>query len=404
MGDFYQSSEITTLHNYRNRDIKDIEEELIKYSSKRPMGLIIPSLYSELSRPALKNIVEVLKDIPYIGEIVIGLDAANEDEYKKAKEFFSVLPQDHKVIWNDGPGMKQLEYQLSEGNFHPGSPGKGKNMWYCFGYMIASGKSEAIALHDADIITYSRDMLARLLYPVAKPTFNYKYCKGYYFRADDDKINGRMVRLLVTPLIRTLKKFFGQLEYLDYLDAFRYILSGEFSVRADVLKTIRIPNDWGLEFGILDEVYKNNAVSRICQVEIADRYDHKHQSESFDNPDKGLSKMSFDISRSIYAKLASDGAVFNEGIFRSIKATYHRIALDMVEKNNNDAIMNGLRFDRHKEERLIDQLARNVYQAGIGYLNNPNQSPVMPSWKRVLSSIPDIGSEFLDVVEKDNES
>lgn len=402
MGDFYQNSFVTTLHNFRNRTIEDIENELIKYSNRRPMGLIIPSLYSELSRPALTNIINILKENPYLGEVVIGLDAATKDEFKKAKEFFSVLPQHHRVLWNDGPGMKQLEYKLSEQNIHPGNPGKGKNVWFCFGYMIASGKSEAIALHDADIITYNRDLLARLLYPVVKPTFNYKYCKGYYFRADEEKINGRMVRLLVTPLLRTLKKFFGQLEYLDYLDGFRYILSGEFSMRADVLKTIRIPSDWGLEVGILAEVHRNNAVSRICQVEIADRYDHKHQSESFDNPEKGLSKMSFDISRSIFAKLASDGSIYSEGAFRSIKATYHRIALDMVEQFNNDAVMNGLKFDRHKEERLVDQLARNVYQAGISYLNNPNQTPVMPSWKRVLSAIPDIEKEFYEIVEQDN--
>jgi len=173
-------------------------------------------------------------------------------------------------------------------------------------------------------------------------------------------------------------------------------------MRADVLKTISIPSDWGFEIGILAEIHRNNTVSRICQVEIADRYDHKHQSESFDNPDKGLSKMSFDISRSIFAKLASDGSIYSEGAFRSIKATYHRIALDMVEQFNNDAVMNGLKFDRHKEERLVDQLARNVYQAGISYLNNPNQTPVMPSWKRVLNTIPDIGKEFFEIVEHDN--
>jgi glucosyl-3-phosphoglycerate synthase len=402
MGDFYQNTNVTTLHNFRNRDLEAIEEALNQYNTKRPIGLIIPLLYSEIGRPALKNMLAVLKDVPYLNEIVIGLDAANEQEFEHAKEYFSVLPQHHRIIWNDGPGMKHFEFKLNEENIHLGNSGKGKNMWFCFGYMIASGKSEAIALHDADIITYDREMLARLIYPVAKPTFNYKYCKGYYFRADDTKINGRMVRLLVTPLLHTLKYIMGPLDYLDYLDSFRYILSSEFSMRSDVMKTIRIPSDWGLEMGILAEVHRNNAVNRICQVEIADRYDHKHQSESFDNPEKGLSKMSFDISRSIFAKLASDGSIFNEGMFRTIKATYHRIALDMVEQYNNDAEMNGFRFDRNKEERLVDQLARNVYQAGISYLNNPNQTPVLPCWKRVISAIPDIQQEFYNIVEQDN--
>ncbi len=402
MGDFHQASCVTTLHNFRNRTLADIEAELLQYSHKRPVGLIFPSRYSELHRKALPQIISILKDIPYLGEIVICLDGANKEEYKKAKEFFSVLPQHHRIIWNDGPRMKHLEFILNEENIHPGNPGKGKNVWFSFGYMIASGKSEAIALHDADILTYDRELLARLLYPVVKPTFNYKFCKGYYFRADDDKINGRMVRLLVSPLLRTLKKFLGPLEYLDYLDGFRYALSSEFSMRADVLKTIRIPVDWGFEVGIMAEVHKNNAISRICQVEIADRYDHKHQAESFDNPEKGLSRMSLDISRSIFSKLASDGSIFTEGMFRSIKATYYRIALEMVEQYHNDAAMNGLSFDRHKEERLVDQLARNVYQAGVSYLNNPNQAPVLPSWKRVMSVIPNINDIFNEIVEEDN--
>lgn len=402
MGDFYQASQVTTLHNFRNRKFEDIEAEIISFSKKRPIGLIIPTQYSDLQRLELNNIVNILKDITYLNEIVICIDAASEEEFEKAKEFFSILPQYHRVIWNNGPGIKHLEYILNDKNIHLGNPGKGKNLWFSYGYMIASGKSEAIAIHDTDILTYSREMLARLIYPVVNPNFNYKYCKGYYYRADHEKMNGRMVRLLVTPLLRTLKKLLGSMEYLDYLDSFRYILSGELSMRSDVLKTISIPSDLGLELGILDEVYRNNTVNRICQVEIADRNDHKHQAESFDNPEKGLSKMSFDISRSIFSKLASEGIVFNESMFKTLKVTYHRIALEMVEQYNNDAIMNGLRFDRHKEERLIDQLSRNLYKAGTSYLNATSQTSTMPSWKRVMSTIPNINKIFYDIVEEDN--
>ncbi|MDB4583130.1 hypothetical protein N9164_08260 [Draconibacterium sp.] len=74
--------------------------------------------------------------------------------------------------------------------------------------MIASGKSEAIALHDADIVTYNREMLARLIYPVADPSFNFKYCKGFYFRTDDEKMHGRAVRLLVNTKISIRSSLF----------------------------------------------------------------------------------------------------------------------------------------------------------------------------------------------------
>ena len=402
MGDFYQNGFVATLHNLRSRPYEELEQKLIKFSRKRPVGLIIPSLYSELSRQALKDIVKVLKDIPYISEIVIGLDQADDFQYKNALEYFAELPQHHRVIWNDGPKMRKLKEKLATKNIDTSVPGKGRNVWFCFGYMISSGKSEAIALHDADIITYNREMLARLLYPVADPTFNFKYCKGYYFRTDEEMMHGRAVRLLVTPLLRTLKKLLGHHNYLEYLDSFRYPLAGEFSMRADVIKTIRIPYDWGLEIGILSEVQRNNSLNRVCQVEIGDRYDHKHQSLSVEDAEQGLSKMSRDISRAIFAKLASDGVTFSREFFRTLKATYWRISLDFAELYNADATMNGLKYDFHKEEEVIDLFVKNVYESGIKFLNNPDIVPLMPSWKLVQSAIPEIMEEFYQIVEEDN--
>ena len=402
MGDFYQNGFVATLHNLRARPYEELEKKLLKFSSNRPIGLIIPSLYSELSRQALKDIVKVLKDIPYISEIVIGLDQADDFQYKNALEYFAELPQHHRVIWNDGPKMQKFKEKLASKKIDTSVPGKGRNVWFCFGYMISSDRSEAIALHDADIITYNREMLARLVYPVADPSFNFKYCKGYYFRTDDDKMHGRAVRLLVTPLLRTLKKLIGFHSYLEYLDSFRYPLAGEFSMRADVIKTIRIPYDWGLEIGILSEVERNNTLNRICQVEIADQYDHKHQSLSTEDAEKGLSKMSRDISRAIFAKLSSDGVTFTPEFFRTLKATYWRIALDFVELYKADSNMNSLSYDFHREEEVIDLFVKNVYQSGIDFLNNPDTVPLMPSWKRVQSAFPDILEEFYQIVEEDN--
>ncbi len=402
MGDFYQNSEVTTLHNLRNKSLEDLEKELIEFNKQRPIGLIIPCSYNEILTSSFNGIINTLKTIPYLSEIIIGLDNANEKEYKHSLEIFAELPQHHRVIWNDGHRMKHLEFRLNEENIQIGSPGKGKNLWNCFGYAISSGRSEAIAVHYADIITYKRDLLARLVYPVSHPSFNYKFSKGYYFRADENKMNGRMVRLLISPFLHTLKKFVNYVDYLEYLECFRYVLSEELSMRSDTIKNMRLQSDLGLEIGILTDVLRFIPINRICQIEIAERYDHKHQSDSFDNPEKGLSKMSYDLIRNIYAKLASDGCIFNEGMFRSIKTAYQRKALEMVEQYANDAIMNGFSFDRHKEERLIEQLSKNVYSAGINYLNNPSQPPYMPDWKRVITRFPDVLQEFQTIVEEDN--
>lgn len=283
MGDFYQNGLVTTLHNFRTRSVESIEHDLTKFSATRPLALVLPSLFSELEGAALDNIVDELVKVPYLNEIIIGLDRANKKDFKYAKQYFSRLPQHHRILWNDGPGIQKLNKNLLDRKLAPAEPGKGRNAWFCFGYSIASGRSDAIALHDCDILTYNRELLARLAYPVMESSFHYRFCKGYYYRSDGNKLQGRVARLMIAPLLRALKKMYGQLNYLEYLDSFRYPLAGEFSMRSDVVKTIRIPSDWGLEIGILSEVHRNNSTNRICQVDIADRYDHKHQPLSLDN-------------------------------------------------------------------------------------------------------------------------
>ena len=67
---------------------------------------------------------------------------------------------------------------LAKQNLAPQELGKGRNVWYCMGYILSVGKAEVVALHDCDIITYSRSLLARLIYPVANPKFNFDFVKA----------------------------------------------------------------------------------------------------------------------------------------------------------------------------------------------------------------------------------
>ncbi len=401
MGDFYQNGIITTLHNLSDRPLGELEKELMKFSRSRPMALILPCLYSELETVAMPNILQHLKAVPYLHEIVIGLDRADQGQYQEALKFFSELPQRHKVLWNDGPRLRSIDAKLQAEELAPQEPGKGRNVWFCMGYTLASGKTESVAMHDCDILTYDRSLLARLIYPVANPNFNYEFCKGFYARIANGKINGRVSRLLVTPLLRALKKVFGPLDYLEYLDSYRYPLAGEFSFRKDVMNDIRIPSDWGLEIGVLSEMKRNYSNNRLCQVDIADVYDHKHQDLSLNNDQGGLSKMSIDITKAIFRKLATNGIVFNQETFRTVKATYFRIALDFVETYRNDAEINGLKLDVHQEEQAVELFAKNIMKAGCHFLENPMEAPFIPSWNRVISAFPDVLSELYEAVESD---
>ena len=401
MGDFYQNGIVTTLHNLSQRSTDSVESELLEFSEHRRLGLILPCLYSELETTAMPKIIEQLCRVSYLNQLIIGLDCATQEEYTKALGIFSQLPQNIKVLWNDGPRLRALDQKLRSAKLAPDQMGKGRNVWFCMGYALGSNQADAVAIHDCDITTYDRSLLARLLYPVAHPQFNYEFCKGYYARVADRKINGRVSRLLVTPLLQTLKRIFGSLEYLDYLDSFRYPLAGEMSFRRDVMKDLRIPSDWGLEIGILSEMTRNHSNNRICQVDIADTYDHKHQDLSLHDESAGLSRMSIDISKAIFRKLATNGIVFSQETFRTIKATYYRVALDFVDIYKTDAEINGLKLDLHSEEKAVELFALNVMKAGNHFLENPTERPFIPSWNRVNSALPSFVGELLVSVEAD---
>jgi glucosyl-3-phosphoglycerate synthase len=374
----------------------------LEFSKFRPITLILPSLYSEIKGKALPNIVNEISKINYLQNIVIGLDKADESEFINAKKFFSKLPQKHKILWHDGPNLKKLDKKLADNNLAPQEMGKGRNVWYCMGYILALGNTEAVALHDCDILTYKKDLLSRLVYPVANPKFNFDFCKGYYPRISKNKVKGRVSRLLVTPILRALEKTIGNKEFISFIDSFRYPLAGEFSFRRRVLKDIRIPYDWGLEIGVLSEMYRNFSSNRLCQVDIADKYDHKHQNISFEDKSTGLSKMSIDIIKVLIRKLASQGEVFSMAIFRTLKATYFREALDFVQIYKKDAMMNSYEIDVHEEESAVELFARNIMEAGQTFLDSPMESPNIPTWNRVDTAFPNFSEELRNAIELDN--
>jgi glucosyl-3-phosphoglycerate synthase len=403
MADFMQNGCITTLHRLTQRPVEDLEAELQAFSRQRAMALILPALFSELEGRALPRIVDELRSVGYVGEVVVGLDRADRGQFAEARRFFGVLPQPTRILWQDGPRLRELDGLLAERGLAPGQPGKGRNVWYCFGYVLARGQADAVALHDCDILTYDRSLLARLFYPIVNPGADFKFCKGYYARIAGDRLSGRVTRLLVAPLLRALNRVLGPLDYLDFLGGFRYPLSGEFAVRTDELAGLRIPGDWGLEVGLLSEVYRNLSRRQVCQVDIADRYDHKHQDLSRDDPDTGLARMSMDISRSIYRKLATEGVTLGPELFRTIKATYYRTALDMLGQYACDAQINGLRMDLNAEEEAIELFAHSVISAGERFLANPMDAPFIPNWQRIFSAVPEMREMLVHAVEADNE-
>ena len=400
MSDYFQNGVITTFHKLGEVKIKHLEGELKDFTKRRPVALILPSLYREFASGALQNIMKILKNTNYFNQIVLCLDRANAEQFKKVKNHFAPYKR-FSIVWNDGPRMKRIYKSLEMNNLTPGETGKGRAVWIALGYVLAGGKSRVIAFHDCDIVNYTRAMVARLCYPVTSPHSEFEFCKGFYSRYTT-KMYGRATRLFFTPFIRALEKILGYLPFLVYMDSFRYALAGEIAMRRDLAMALRIPSDWGLEVGTLAEVYRNVAANRICQVDIAETYEHKHQPLDPNDPEMGVLKMTVDIAKSIFRNLALEGVEFSLGFFKTLSNIYLKEAQETVIRYENDAAINGLQFDRHEESICVEAFADGIKRAGEIFWENPSTSPLIPNWHRVTAAVPNMFDMLLDAVKQDN--
>ena len=401
MADFYQTGAVATFHRFRNADLERMEDELTNFNRHNPIALVLPATYAELEAPAIKQIVKEIAEVSYINEIVVTMGRTTSEQFIKAKKFFSCLPQRTRVIWNTGPAVGELYTLLEQNGLYIGGDGKGRSAWTAYGYILSREQSKVIALHDCDIVNFSRELLGRLCYPIASPNMDYEFCKGYYARVTD-RMHGRVTRLFVTPLIRSLVKLYGALPLLVYLDSFRYPLAGEFSMITDLARINRIPGDWGLEVETLAEVYRNCSSKRICQVELCETYEHKHQPLSAEDPKTGLMKMTIDIAKAVFRNLAIEGAIVSQSMINTLVITYLRTAQDTIKRYHDDAALNGLFFDRHQETLAVEAFTQAIQIAGKEFQENPLYSPLIPNWNRVTSAIPDFTEQLHAVVEEEN--
>ncbi|PIU16896.1 MAG: glycosyl transferase, partial [Gallionellales bacterium CG08_land_8_20_14_0_20_59_87] len=98
MSDFFQSGIITTLHQLGQPSLERLESELLGFAKTRPIALVLPALYSEFERPAMPAIVQELTKVKYLNEVVLALDQATEDDFKRVREIMAPIPAEVKII------------------------------------------------------------------------------------------------------------------------------------------------------------------------------------------------------------------------------------------------------------------------------------------------------------------
>lgn len=401
MADFHQSGPVTTLHDLWGGDLEKLEDLLTRAASEYPIGLVLPVTAADLRAAPFARIVEALRGASYIEQICVVLGKAPDlRDYRDARSLIEPLGPKAEVLWTSGEPVRALYRELAEAGLFIDVSGKGRGVWTAFGYLLADPKLRAFALHDCDIVDYDRTLLARLCLPMAHPSLDFEFAKAFYARTTD-RMYGRVARLLVSPLLRSLVSLFGPDDFLLFVQSFRYPLSGEFAISSALARSNRVPSDWGLEIGTLAEVYRNTSAKRVCQVDLCVGYEHKHQELSLEDPTQGLMKMATDIVCTLFRTLASRGVVVDPGHIATLQAAYLRAAQDVVRQYHADALVNDLAYDRHEEERAVEGFAQRILVAGDAFRDGVPKGTDLPNWARVLSAFPDLPARLREAARAD---
>ncbi len=402
MPDFAQFGPITTIHDLGTEQREELERLLNVATQQYPIGLVLPVTADDMRAEPFQQIVNQLAGASFVDTIVIVLNRADQvEDYLEMKQRVAPLKDRANILWTDGPHASALLADLNEAGLAVSVPGKGRAVWMAFGYLLGDTRLKAFVLHDCDIINYDREILVRLCLPMAHPGLDFDFCKAYYARCTN-QLYGRVVRLLVFPLLRALMSVVGYDEFLVFLNSFRYPLAGEFAITSTLARSNRIPSDWGLEVGTLAEVFRNTSLKRCCQIDLGRLYEHKHQTLSVREPDQGLMKMASDILISIFRTLASRGVVFQPGHFVTLRSAYLRTAQDAIRQYHADAAVNSLVYDRHTEEEAVEGFSQRITVVGQEFFDEPSGAEAMPTWTRVMAAFPNFPQRLREAARLDD--
>ena len=396
-----RQDEVTTLHDLCV-DKKNLLNKVSEAAENRPVAVIMPMLYREIKSSALGDIKRFLNKCNYLNEVIKKKKEKNEKEFIEVKRFFKKLKVPHLVMWCNGPKVEKLLIDLKrEGLNLLKYSGKGRDVWLAMG--IASIKNYGFALHDADVLNYDEMIPTKLLYPIVEPELDFKFNKGYYARVNLEKrlMYGRVFRLFLNPLLRAFVDNIGhETDFTRFLRSFRYPISGEFALTSDLGRDLDLPGDWGIEIGVMAEMYRNVTSKSICQSDLG-FYDHKHQK--IGNTTKGLTKMTGDILKTLLRVLIEEDNIrISKEALITLRVLYVRHARDVIRKYHADAHFNNLKYDRHLEESIVEKFSRQIMNAGTSYMRKPVGTRI-PDWLRTISARKKIREQLLEVVVSEND-
>jgi glucosyl-3-phosphoglycerate synthase len=250
-------------------------EQLVQ--AKRAQNLSI-----SLALPALNeggtvgNVICTVRDAlvqaaPLLDEIVL-IDSNSSDQTREIAAGLGVPVHIHQQL-------------LPE---YGARPGKGEALWKSL--LVTRG--DIVVWIDTDIV----NIHPRFVYGVVGPLLanpRLQFVKGFYQRPlrSGDKLiasgGGRVTELTARPLLNL---------FYPELSGVIQPLSGEYGGRRQALEQLPFFSGYGVEIGLLIDIFEKFGLSAIAQVDLQERVHHNQSLEA-------LSKMSFTILQAFFRKL-----------------------------------------------------------------------------------------------------
>lgn len=190
--------------------------------------------------------------------------------------------------------------------FHGSSRGKGNALWSS----LVASQGDIVVWCDGDITSFTPEWIVRLVMPLLIDD-QLGLVKAKYHRPSHLGGGGRTTELVARPL---LSLFFPDLAAIEQP------LAGEYAGRRSMLEAIPFATGWGVEIGMLVDMYERFGIESIGQVDLGMRLHRHHRLET-------LAIQAAEVAATLLARLEDAPA------FADATPMLHRKNGDPVELN-----------------------------------------------------------------------
>ncbi len=260
----------------------------LKQEQGLSISLALPALNEEKT---VGNVLKTIKrtlvsDEPLLDEVVL-IDSNSEDRTREIAESLDIPVYIHQSVLPEYGARR----------------GKGEALWkslYCT-------QGDIVIWLDTDIVNIHPRFAYGLIGPLLlRPDI--QFIKGFYRRPlkvgnkTQAGGGGRVTELTARPLLNL---------FYPELSGVIQPLSGEYGGRRTALEQLSFFSGYGVEIGLLIDIFEKFGLNAIAQVDLQERIHHNQPLEA-------LSKMSFAIIQAVIRKLESR---YGQNILENVNKT-----------------------------------------------------------------------------------